>query len=138
MVMSGNSSLSSASTSPIARWSVLTAPCSRRGTRARTRPSANPRGGGGGGGRCPRLAAPDEEHEHEPADLQIREVVERGGVDPLVVDVRAVQRADVGHLVPVRHPPDRGVATGDGDVVEEDVGLGVTAEGGDVTIEHEP
>ena len=64
-------------------------------------------------------------------------MVQRRGVDPLVVDVGAVQRAGVADLVAVADPPDHGVAPGDGDVVEEDVGVGMATEGGDVGVEHE-
>ena len=113
--MSGNSSLSSASTSPIDRCSASRALI----------------------GTVLTLIAPDEEHEHEAADLEVGEVVQRRGVDPLVVDVGAVERPDVGHLVAAVDPAHRGVAAGHGDVVEEDVGVGVAPEGGDLAVEHE-
>ena len=51
------------------------------------------------------------------------------GVDPLVVDVRAVERADVAHLVAAGRPGAIvGVAARHRDVVEEDVGVGVAPE----------
>ena len=81
---------------------------------------------------------PDEEDEHEPPDLEVGEVLQRRGVDAFVVDVGAVQRPGVAHLVAVGDPPDHRVTARDGDVVEEDVGVGVAAERGDVGVEDEP
>ena len=84
--MSGNSSCSAASTSPIERWSpdVVTSVTSAR--------------------------PPDEEEQDEAADLEIGEVVERRPVDAVVVDVRAVERAGVGDLVAAVDPVHDGVA----------------------------
>src|SRR5882757_3852803 len=84
MVMSGNSSLSAASTSPIERWSpdVVTSVMPVSSRRA-----------------CSCGLAADEEEEHEPADLEVGEVVERRPVDPVVVDVGAVERIGVGDFV---------------------------------------
>ena len=66
------------------------------------------------------------------------QVVQRRGVDALVVDVGAVERPDVAHLVARRRPGAiDGVAARHGDVVEEDVGVGVAAERGDLAVEHE-
>ena len=83
-----------------------------------------------------RLAS-QEEHEHETTDLQVVEVVQRRGVDPVMVDVGAVERPRVAHVVPVGDTLDRRVTPRDGDVVEEDVGVGMTAESGDVAVEDE-
>ena len=60
----------------------------------------------------------DEEDEHEPADLEVGEVVQWSGVDAFVVDVGAVERPRVAHLVAVGDPPDHRVPAGDRDVVE--------------------
>ena len=112
--MSGNSSRSSARTSPIERWA-----CSFKGYRlppgtpARTGRSGRRRGG---------------------AAL---------GVDALVVDIGAVEGPDVGDLVArvavgVGDPADLGVAATHRDVVEEDVGVRVAPQAGDVAVEDVP
>ena len=51
-------------------------------------------------------------------------------VDPLAVDVGAVERADVAQHVPVGVALDDDVAARDRDVVEEDVGVGMAADRG--------
>ena len=49
-------------------------------------------------------------------------------IDAFLVDVRAVERPLVAHDVALRRPLDGDVAPRHGDVVEHDVGVGVSAE----------
>src|SRR5258708_34143039 len=62
------------------------------------------------------------------ADLQLVAVLEAVGLDPLAVDVRAVQRAAVVDVPLVAAADQQGVVAGDGDVVEEDLGGGPAAD----------
>src|SRR4051794_13796541 len=114
MVTSGNSSLRRVSTSPIDRYGRVATPNSALS------------------------AGSGEEHELELPDLELVAVAQRDlGLDALPVEVGAVERADVAELVPLAAVHDLGVATRHGDVVEEDVAVGVTAGFGDVAVEHE-
>src|SRR4029079_18835385 len=71
-----------------------------------------------------------EVDEPELADLDLVAVGQHGLADPVAGDVRAVEAADGGDRGAVRPTPELDVAPGDGDVVEEDLALGV-ATGGD-------
>src|SRR3712207_8939887 len=59
------------------------------------------------------------------SDLELVAVGQAGLVDPLPVQVCAVQGPDVTDGVARPAPHDLGMAAGDGDVVEEDVAVGV-------------
>src|SRR5215207_6808877 len=133
--MSGNSGLRMPSTSPMlivpvapdcpAGWPEPTAspPPSDRGSVLRWTGSRMTLPATSG-------SAAGEEHQLELADLQLVAGDELAVLDPLPVEVGAVQRADVVDGEAVGAAADLGVAARDGDVVEEDVALGVTA-GGD-------
>ena len=70
-----------------------------------------------------------EEDEAELADLQLVALLQHDlVVDPLGVEIRAVERAGVAHDVAVVGSLDLGVATRHGDVVEADLTVGMTAE----------
>src|SRR6266536_1994806 len=79
-----------------------------------------------------------EEYQLELADLQLLATDQVALLDPFPVEVGAVQRADVmdGEAAAVA-APDLGVPAGHGDVVEEDVRLGMPAHGHDVLVEQE-
>src|SRR5579884_563406 len=111
MVTLGNSSRRSDSTSPMDRW---------------------PRSATGSG-----LAYAGQEHQPELADLHLVTVAQPTLVDAFPVDVGAVQRAHVPYHVLASLADELGVTAGDGDVVEEDVALGVSAGFGRVVLEHE-
>src|SRR5581483_11088776 len=66
-----------------------------------------------------------EEHQAVLADLDLVAVVQRHLVDPLPVDVGAVEAAHVGDCEAGRGAAELDVAPRDGDVVEEDVALRV-------------
>src|SRR6266508_1497032 len=116
IVMSGNSSRRMLRTSPIERcdW--------RCGSASRSRVL---------------LDAADDECQDEPSDLELVEMPERSGLDTFVVHVRAVQRARVAHLVALAVVADHGVAARDGDVVEEDVRVGMATHRRGVAVERE-
>ena len=57
-------------------------------------------------------------------------------VDPLLVDVGAVERAGVGRDVALGRPFDVDVASRHGDVVEADLAVGVAAESGQLVVEE--
>src|SRR3954467_11880423 len=59
--------------------------------------------------------------ELELADLQLVAVLEPVRLDPVAVDVGAVQRAEVVEVVVAAAPDEQSVVARDGDVVEEDV-----------------
>ena len=61
-----------------------------------------------------------------------------GDVDRLAVDVGAVEAADVVHREAAALAVELHVPPADGDVVQEDVAVGVPAGGGDVLVEQEP
>src|SRR5215213_8175698 len=65
------------------------------------------------------------EDQAELADLDLVTVLQPTLVHQLTVDVGAVQAAGVANDDPLRRPLEGGVPPGDGDVVEEDVGVGV-------------
>src|SRR4051812_7112617 len=80
--------------------------------------------------RCERSVATgttEQEHQLELADLQLVAVDKGGLVDALPIEVGAVERTDVPDLEPVGAGQDLDVAARDGDVVEEDVALGMAA-----------
>src|SRR6478609_3930419 len=78
-----------------------------------------------------------EEHQAVLPDLDLVGVLEEDGVDPVAVDVGAVEAAGVGDGEGVALPCERRVPAGDGHVVEEDLAVGVTAGGDDVLVEQE-
>ena len=86
--------------------------------------------------RPPRGRAGGVEREAVLADLDLGAVAE-GGLDARV-EVGAVQRVEVAHLERRAVPHELGVLARDRDVVEEDVGVGVTADGRDIRVEQEP
>ncbi len=110
MVTSGNSSSSSASTSPIER--------------------CPPAGGAATSGVEESTIVTFEEDEAELADLEFVTVTQDHAIDTFLVDVGAVQRAGVGDHVAIGRALDLGMPTRHGDVVEADLGLGVPAESG--------
>ena len=72
--------------------------------------------------------ATGEEDQAELADLHLVPAVQRDLLDPLTVDVGAVQAADVADGEhPAAVPAELHVPAGDGDVVEEDVALRMAA-----------
>src|SRR5919206_77732 len=75
--------------------------------------------------------------EAELADLHLVAPGQRRDVDRLAVDVGAVEAADVVHREAAALAVELHVPTADGDVVEEDVAVGVPAGGGDVLVEQE-
>src|ERR1700684_803882 len=83
-------------------------------------------------------AAVGEEHEAEFAHLNLIPAAERRFLDPLPVDMRAVEAAHVpdGEAVPV--PVELGVPAGHGHVIEEDVALRMAAGRGQIAVEQEP
>ncbi len=72
------------------------------------------------------------EHQAVLADLDLVAAGERRLVDPVPVDVGAVEAAHVADLEAVVGPDELGVPAGDRDVVEEDVAVRVPAGRGDV------
>ena len=77
------------------------------------------------------------EDEAELADLDLVAGLQRGLVDALAVDVGAVERADVADDEAVALAAEVGVLARDGDVVEEDVAVGVPAGVDLVVVEQE-
>src|SRR5207245_10922381 len=80
-----------------------------------------------------------EEDQLDLADLERVPADQLALLDPLAIEVGAVQRADVvdgeGPLLPA---PDLRVPPGHGDVVQEDVALRVPSGGHHVLVEEEP
>src|SRR3546814_9919862 len=68
-----------------------------------------------------------DEDQLEGPDLQLVAVAQRRLLDPVPVQVGAVERPDVADRVVVAGAEDLGVAARHRDVVEEDVALGVAA-----------
>jgi len=68
-----------------------------------------------------------QEYQAEFADLHLVAVGQHGRVDRLAVDVGAVQAADVDNVELVGLQSEFSVPTADGDVVEEDVAVGMAA-----------
>src|ERR1700722_6276472 len=110
MVTSGNSSRSSERTSPMERW-------------ARSATTLS-------------LAHTGEEDEPELPDLNLVAVVQRAFVNAFPVDVGPVQGAGVAHEVHAALAYELGMATGNGDVVKEDVALRVTPGLGLLVLQH--
>ena len=79
-----------------------------------------------------------EEDEPELADLEFVAVAEQHPIDALLIDIGAVERTGVGHHVALRGPFDLGVSARDRDVVEADLGFGMTTEPRDVFVQREP
>src|SRR5829696_1692422 len=78
-----------------------------------------------------------EEDQPVLADLDLVAVGQRDRLDPVAVDVGAVEASDVAHRVAVAGAVEDRVPTGDGDVVEEDLAVGVAAGIDDVLVEEE-
>ena len=76
---------------------------------------------------CARVAGPGSAQEDQPelSDLNLVTAAQRGGVDRFPVDIGAVEAAHVDHLELVVSQPELGMPTAHGDVVEEDVAVGV-------------
>jgi hypothetical protein len=93
------------------------------------------------GSRIPLPATPGstagEEHQLELADLELVAGDELAVLHPLPVQVGAVQGADVVDGEAAGATADLGVAARDGDVVEEDVALGVASGGHRLLVEQE-
>ena len=79
-----------------------------------------------------------EEDEPVLADLDLVAVLERGLLDAVAVDVGAVEAAGVLTVKPSPARLEHRVAARDGDVVEEDVAVGVASGGDLVGVEQEP
>src|SRR5207247_3005702 len=73
----------------------------------------------------------------ELADLQLVTGRQLGVLDPLAIEVRAVQAAQVANEELPVATPHLGVTTRHRDVVEEDVALGMPARGGHVLVDEE-
>src|SRR5215211_2455436 len=141
--MSGNSGLRIPSTSPMLMVAVAPAGSAPLPGLAASPPSPPGRGGtlrwtGS------RMALPatsgstsGEEHQLELADLELVAGDQLAVLDPLPVQVGAVQGADVVDGEGVGPAADLRVAARDGDVVEEDVALGVAPGGDHLLVEQE-
>src|SRR3954447_22057561 len=79
-----------------------------------------------------------EVDETELADLHLVAAGELHRLDPLAVEIGAVEAADVADGEAVGLAVELRVPARDGDVVEEDVALRVPARSGDVLVEKEP
>src|SRR5437588_241744 len=112
MVMSGNSSFSKDSTSPIDRYVRSAKPTPLPFRRSR------------------------QIDELELTDLDLVPACELGLFDALPVQVRAVERAHVPHEIAPLPAGELGVTTGHGDVIEEDVALRMASGPGDVCVQH--
>ena len=77
------------------------------------------------------------ERQSELADLHLCAVAQQGGLDADSVEVGAVERAEVAYLERRADAHELRVPARDGHVVEEDVGVGVTADGRHVGVEQE-
>ena len=78
------------------------------------------------------------EHQPELADLDLVAGLEDDFVDPHPVDVGAVQGADITNEEVVTHETEGCVLAGHGDVVEEDVAVGVASRADLVRVKQEP
>src|SRR5215208_7378760 len=140
--MSGNSGLRIPSTSP-----MLMVPVAPGSSAGRPEPAAAPPPPGRDGtlrwtGSRMTLPATSgstagEEHQLELADLQLVAGDELAVLDPLAVQIGAVEGPDVVDGEAVGAAADLGVAARDGDVVQEDVALGVAAGGHRLLVEQE-
>src|ERR1700749_1966868 len=68
---------------------------------------------------------PGQKHQAEFADLNLVAVGQHGRIDRLPVDIGAIEAADVHDLKLIGFQPEFRVPTADGDVVEEDVAVGM-------------
>src|SRR4051794_25615284 len=84
---------------------------------------------------CPGVAG--EVHQTVLADLDLVATLKGDLVDAVTVHVGAVQAAHVRDRVAVAGTPELGVAPGHGDVVEEDLAVGVTAGGDRLGVQQE-
>src|SRR5690606_15965102 len=83
--------------------------------------------------------AAGEEHQPELADLHLVAVLQQHRpVDPVAVDVGAVEAADVADREALRTAAELRVPTGHGHVIEEDLALGVAAGVDLLGVEQEP
>jgi hypothetical protein len=80
---------------------------------------------------------PGQKHQAELADLHLVAVCQHSGIHRLTVDVRAVEAADVDDLELAALEPELSVTAADGDVVEEDIAVGMSAGRGGGLIEQE-
>src|SRR5713101_6488637 len=83
------------------------------------------------------LSQARQEHQAELSDLDFVAVVELAFFAPLPVDIGTVQGADVAHQVALGPAEKLGVTPGHGDVIEEDVAVGMPANSGDLALEDE-
>jgi hypothetical protein len=79
-----------------------------------------------------------QEHQTELTHLDLVTVGQHRRADQFTVDIGAVEAVDVDHLEFSVLPPKLGVALADGDVVEDDVAVGMPAGGCDGPILQEP
>src|ERR1035437_3947637 len=105
---------------------------------ARTAPIVNGRRAAVGLTRSGLLGGTGIEHQPELADLHLVASLQSGLVDPLPVDVRAVQRAHVTHQEDVTRAAEGRMLAGHRDVIEEDVAVGVTPCADLVSVQQEP
>ena len=70
-----------------------------------------------------------QEHQTELAHLDLVTVGQHRRVDQFTVDIGAVEAVDVDDLEFAVLPPKLGVVLADGDVVEDDVAVGMPADG---------
>ena len=132
MVTSGNSSRSWLSTAADAHQPVARG----GGAVIRHRPSVSAAWTFPRPGQRPPLARVEDQPVLP--DLDLVAVGQLDGVDPLAVDVRAVEAADVGDReAPVGTAAELHVAARDGHVVQEDVALRVTAGRGQLAVQQE-
>jgi hypothetical protein len=82
-------------------------------------------------------SGPGEKHQAVFADLDLVAVGQRRRLHRFTVEIGAVEAADVDYREFAILQPELGVASPDGDVVEEDVAAGMTAGGGDRLIQSE-
>src|SRR5262245_6069901 len=116
---------------------VTAAPCARLVHASRHLPDPPGKRTGRRVGSWPRSAS-RKEHEFELADLELVPADQLALLDPLTVEVGAVQRADVvDGEAPPNAAPDLGVTSGHGDVVQEDVALGMAAGCDHVLVQEE-
>ena len=80
---------------------------------------------------------PVEKHQTEWADLDLVAVGQHRRLHRFTVEIGAVEAVDVDYPEFAILQPELGVASADGDVVEEDVAAGMTAGGGDRLIQSE-
>ena len=79
-----------------------------------------------------------EENELELAHLDFVSAFQRRSLDPLPVDICAVQRPDVGDDVVAGLAAELGVPAGHRHVVQEDLAVGMPADPGDLARQHVP